>query len=733
VFGSKAVGPLLDATPHAYNQTVTRNGNTLLNFSYNYAGANGKRTGQLVSTTNNLDSNKNRGYEYDALGRLTRATSGQNVNWAQRYEYDRYGNRHNAYSFNADQYVRNFYQYGLNRQPSSGELSSWLSALQSAYAQGQTQFLTAMRNLGSTIFSSQEYINRNRTDSQFVWDLYKTFLLREPDSGGWTHWTSQVPLVGRSNVRLAFEVCPEYSFKVAGTSPYAPPGGATVAPDGNQFIYFDPATNRINSPGWNYDAAGNQTRVQVPGGVWHRFQYDAANRLVRIKADDNTTVLSSFTYGFDNKRLLTEENGTRTYFAPSGGLIAAEYTETGSSVVPVWSKSYVYLGDRLLSTLTPTGSGGTLADFNHPDRLGTRLVTNAQNTSYFEQVHLPFGTALPHESTGATNRRFTTYERSPVAALQYLDYAVNRHYDNQQGRFTQVDPIGFEATDPIDPQTLNMYAYCVNDPVNAIDPDGLFFKKLFKAIWKVLTSKWFIIAATVALTVISLGSGLGFWAPQAANSSSVLGTSVTSSVLFGTHTTALGWIHAGLSAAVAIPTLGSWKTALTQVATIALGRVVGSLGQLAGLGGLLGPGGTPEWNPSVNDFRRPRRNVARRNGPVLRFEPLSRMPRARYPTFRNLKDHAKRHSELTAAQYYDQARFHMQLHHWKFNFYHCQQSKIAYVTQLGPDWYMFTSVSRNRFVILTHMPVNEQYLRNIGITLPKTAPSQFRRGYGEPY
>ena len=49
------------------SQTAIRNGTTLLNLSYDYAGANGKRTGQLAKILNNLDHNKDRGYEYDAL------------------------------------------------------------------------------------------------------------------------------------------------------------------------------------------------------------------------------------------------------------------------------------------------------------------------------------------------------------------------------------------------------------------------------------------------------------------------------------------------------------------------------------------------------------------------------------------------------------------------------------------------------------------------------------------
>src|SRR6266851_3827823 len=109
---------------------------------------------------------------------------------------------------------------------------------------------------------------------------------------------------------------------------------------------------------------------------------------------------------------------------------------------------------RLLSTLTPNGSNGEAIQFHHPDRLGTRLVTDPSNGSSFEQVGLPFGTALDAESSGETNRRFTSYDRSATTGL---DYAVNRHYDPQQGRFTQVDPIGMKAVSPESPQTLNLY------------------------------------------------------------------------------------------------------------------------------------------------------------------------------------------------------------------------------------------------------------------------------------
>jgi hypothetical protein len=44
-----------------------RGATTLLNLSYDYANAGGKRTGQLTKILNNLNHNKDRGYSYDAL------------------------------------------------------------------------------------------------------------------------------------------------------------------------------------------------------------------------------------------------------------------------------------------------------------------------------------------------------------------------------------------------------------------------------------------------------------------------------------------------------------------------------------------------------------------------------------------------------------------------------------------------------------------------------------------
>jgi RHS repeat-associated protein len=325
-------------------------------------------------------------------------------------------------------------------------------------------------------------------------------------------------------------------------------------------------------------------------GSGQTFKYDAANRLIQVR-DDYGYVLETFTYGDSNERLIADEGGYRTYFDCEGGSTIAEYYESAGSTVPLWSKSYVYLGGRLLSTGVPTGNGGEANQFHHPDRLGTRLVTDPSSGTPFEQVSLPFGTALNAESTGETNRRFTSYDRSATTGL---DYANNRHYDSQQGRFTQVDPAGMKATSLSSPQTLNLYAYCSNDPVNHVDPSGLgffsFLKKAFSAIGKfiakVLTNKWVLLVAGIALGVLA---GFGFYF---AFHEAVIGTTVNPFFLKAAI---------ALSAMSAIAIVGAFHQNFLKVVK-AIGGIASTLQGIAGMisGGInAGIFGTAPWNPNA--------------------------------------------------------------------------------------------------------------------------------------
>jgi RHS repeat-associated protein len=255
---------------------------------------------------------------------------------------------------------------------------------------------------------------------------------------------------------------------------------------------------------------------------------------------------------------------------------------------PAWSKSYVYLGGRLLSTVAPNGSGGEAIQFHHPDRLGTRLVTDPLSGTSFEQVTLPFGTALNAESTGTTTKRFTSYDRSATTGL---DYAYNRHYDPQQGRFTQVDPIGMKSTTLVNPQTLNLYAYCTNGPVNHTDPSGLgffswlgkLFKTIGKLIAKIVTNKVFLLVVGIALGVLA---GFGFYWAATIRTQFYLNAAIA------------------LSAMSALLIVGAFHPNFLRVVQ-SVGGILSSIQGVVGLiqgtinGTVLGTLGTPPWNPEA--------------------------------------------------------------------------------------------------------------------------------------
>jgi len=81
----------------------------------------------------------------------------------------------------------------------------------------------------------------------------------------------------------------------------------------------------------------------------------------------------------------------------------------------------------------------------------------------------PFGefTGGASACTIPTNYRFAGMEYDPETGLYHTWF---RQYDPSQGRWTGVDPLAGNFSDP---QSLTRYAYILNDPVNRTDPLGL--------------------------------------------------------------------------------------------------------------------------------------------------------------------------------------------------------------------------------------------------------------------
>jgi hypothetical protein len=114
-----------------------------------------------------------------------------------------------------DQFVQNFFNWALLRAPNGDELTFWNDQFRVAYGQGAESMKLVTIALGKTLFESAQYAARNRDNHGYVYDLYKTFLMRDPDSTGWSNWENALPSMGRENVRRGFEESTELAILTA--------------------------------------------------------------------------------------------------------------------------------------------------------------------------------------------------------------------------------------------------------------------------------------------------------------------------------------------------------------------------------------------------------------------------------------------------------------------------------------------------------------------------------------
>jgi RHS repeat-associated protein len=133
-------------------------------------------------------------------------------------------------------------------------------------------------------------------------------------------------------------------------------------------------------------------------------------------------------------------------------------------------------------TITGINSAGLGVNWLVADHLGTpRMVFDKTGSLASTKRHdyLPFGEELFAGTGGRTasngytvdtvRQKFTSKERDNETAL---DYFGARYYASTQGRFTGVDPIKLTGERLFDPTSLNLYAYCRNNPLKYLDPDG---------------------------------------------------------------------------------------------------------------------------------------------------------------------------------------------------------------------------------------------------------------------
>lgn len=148
------------------------------------------------------------------------------------------------------------------------------------------------------------------------------------------------------------------------------------------------------------------------------------------------------------------------------GTVRPIYTEQKTVAMNVWGTA----GSSRTYQIETWGGAGPYIDsmhFYHGDHLGSaQLLTNWGGWPIWSGTYLPFGAEWTPTIT-ENHLKFTGKERDSETGL---DYFGARYNASTIGRFMTPDSVSYSNRK--NPQSWNLYAYALNNPVSFRDADG---------------------------------------------------------------------------------------------------------------------------------------------------------------------------------------------------------------------------------------------------------------------
>jgi RHS repeat-associated protein len=266
-----------------------------------------------------------------------------------------------------------------------------------------------------------------------------------------------------------------------------------------------------------------------------------------LAAIENFSSATSFRYDDNGLRVIKTENGETIWYVN-------DYFEI--NLTSGEETSNYYFGGNLVAI----NNDGVL-QYVLQDHLGsTTQITDSDGEVSGSAGYLPFGASNYDDILAA--QKFTG-QRLDGSGLYYYNA---RYYDPDLGRFISPDTI---VQDPTNPQDLNRYTYCLNNPLKYTDPSGHIF--------------WIPILIAVGIGALSGGA---FYTGEVLLSNAIQGQSLLNDWSWSEF----GW-SVGISGATAgilkIPAVGR----LASRAANAIGRFLSPLESEAGFARLVGRSG----------------------------------------------------------------------------------------------------------------------------------------------
>jgi len=237
----------------------------------------------------------------------------------------------------------------------------------------------------------------------------------------------------------------------------------TVYNDRNEPVTMADAADAAANATYGHDANGNLTTV-LRGGIETRYAYDGRDQMVRASRVEGgvETVVGEYGYDAERRRTQSVAGGVTKRSVWAGQSVAAEVA--GGTAVSRYDSG---------TDLIRTELAGEGERWYGRDAMGTTTsLTSATGAVTARAEYDAWGERIAESGATANRVGFTGYREDAETGL---DYAINRYYSPDTGRFTTHDPLTeLDRPDRLtQPQGLNLYPYVMGAPTRYVDPDGL--------------------------------------------------------------------------------------------------------------------------------------------------------------------------------------------------------------------------------------------------------------------
>ena len=425
------------------------------------------------------------GYTYDSYGRVVKKhTVIDDKEYETTYTYNS-ANQVETIKYPGNLKIRNAYDAcGIQTSVSNADSQKTYWKLHSLDARGQIE----KEEYGNGLITTTTHDPKRGTVSSIV-------------TPGIQNWAYTFDAVGNLVVRrdVSRNLTESFSYdglyrlitvskngQVTQSMTYDNAGNITSKSDVGKYIYTD-GSNRLSSI----------TNCKCSVATWDEISYNSFGKITQIAS--GLTILR-IEYGPDRSRVLSDIHNVRKYYVDN---LFEQKIESSK----ISNTNYIFAFGKAIAIVSQVDNGKRDIKYLHHDHLGSiQAFSDELGKLYQELSYDAWGLRRNPDtwvvfdvvaSSNAYNEHgFGGHEHIDLFELVNMD---GRMYDPVVGRFISADPF---IQSPDFTQSLNRYAYCINNPLSLIDPSGYSW---FSKNWKMITAS----IVGIAVSVVTAGTASG--------------------------------------------------------------------------------------------------------------------------------------------------------------------------------------------------------------------------------